>query len=178
MKNPGVVIPDAMTAIRALNEAIKQGGVTQRTLDLVHLRASQINGCSVCVGAAARVRKDGETEERLFSLVAWRDTPFFTDAERAALALTEAVTRLSDRTDPVPDEIWNASMSPPGKSPASTPAKSAGHCRPVGEYSTEVPQRTRTEVAARGRRTADLRRRGGGVQAGAAPPGVRWAFQL
>jgi len=53
MKNPGVAIPDAMTAIRALNEAIKQGGVPPRTLDLVHLRASQINGCSVCVGAAS-----------------------------------------------------------------------------------------------------------------------------
>ena len=107
MKNPGVVIPDAMTAIRALNEAIKQGGVPPRTLDLVHLRASQINGCGVCVGAVAKARKDGETDERLFTLVAWRDTPYFTDAERAALALTEAVTRLSDQTDPVPDEIWD-----------------------------------------------------------------------
>ena len=107
MKNPGLVIPDAMTAIRALNEAIQQGGVPQRTLDLVHLRASQINGCSVCVGAAAKARKDGETDERLFTLVAWRGTPYFTDAERAALALTEAVTRLSDQADPVPDEIWN-----------------------------------------------------------------------
>lgn len=106
MRNPAAVIPDAMTAIRALNEATKQGGVPPRTLDLVHLRASQINGCSVCVGAAAKVKKEGETDERLFTLVAWRDTPFFTDAERAALALTEAVTRLSDRTDPVPDEIW------------------------------------------------------------------------
>lgn len=107
MKNPGVIIPDAMTAIRALNEAIKQGGVPPRTLGLVHLRASQVNGCSVCVGAAAKAREDGETDERLFTLVAWRDTPYFTDAERAALALTEAVTRLSDRTDPVPDEIWD-----------------------------------------------------------------------
>jgi alkylhydroperoxidase family enzyme len=52
-------------------------------------------------------RKAGETDERLFGLAAWRDTPYFTDAERAALALTEAVTRLSDRADPVPDEIWN-----------------------------------------------------------------------
>jgi AhpD family alkylhydroperoxidase len=107
MKNPAVVIPDAMTAIRALNEATRQGGVPPRTLDLVHLRASQVNGCAVCVGAGARSRKDGETDERLFTLVAWRDTPFFTDAERAALALTEAVTRLSDRTDPVPDEVWD-----------------------------------------------------------------------
>jgi AhpD family alkylhydroperoxidase len=107
MKSPGVVIPEATTAIKALNEAIRQGGLPQRTLDLVHLRASQINGCSVCVGAAARARRDGETEQRLFTLVAWRETPYFTDAERAALDLTEAVTRLSDRVNPVPDEIWD-----------------------------------------------------------------------
>jgi AhpD family alkylhydroperoxidase len=107
MKNPAVIIPDAIAPIRALNDAVQQGGVPQRTLDLVHLRASQINGCSVCVGAAAKARKDGDTDERLFTLVAWRGTPYFTDGERAALALTEAVTRLSDRTDPVPDEIWD-----------------------------------------------------------------------
>jgi AhpD family alkylhydroperoxidase len=75
MKNPAMIIPDAMAPIRALNDAVQQGGVPQRTLDLVHLRASQINGCSVCVGAAAKARKDGETDERLFTLVAWRGTP-------------------------------------------------------------------------------------------------------
>lgn len=107
MKNPGLVIPDAMAAIRSLNEATTQGGVPQQTLDLVHLRVSQINGCSVCVGAAARARQKGETEQRLYTVVAWRDTPYFSDAERAALALAEAVTRLSDRPDPVPDEVWD-----------------------------------------------------------------------
>lgn len=110
MKNPAVIIPEAMAPIRALNEAVQQGGVPQRTLDLVHLRTSQINGCSVCVGAAARARTNGETDERLFTLVAWRDTPYFTDAERAALALAESVTRLSDRPDPVPDEIWDEAV--------------------------------------------------------------------
>jgi AhpD family alkylhydroperoxidase len=71
------------------------------------LRASQINGCSVCVDMHARIlSKAGETNERLFAVAAWRDAPYFTDAQRAALALTEAVTRLSDRADPVPDEIW------------------------------------------------------------------------
>src|SRR6266480_3140641 len=107
MKNPALIIPDAMMAIRALNEAATQGGVPQQTLDLVHLRVSQINGCSVCVGAAARARQKGETEQRLYTVVAWRDTPYFSDAERAALALAEAVTRLADRPDPVPDAIWN-----------------------------------------------------------------------
>lgn len=107
MTNPGMVIPDAMTAIRSLNDAVQQGGVPQRTLDLIHLRASQINGCAVCLGAASKARKDGETDERLSTLIAWRDTPYFTDPERAALALTEAVTRLADRADPVPDAIWD-----------------------------------------------------------------------
>jgi len=84
--------------------------VPKSTLELVHLRASQIKGCSVCLDMHARqARQSGETDERLFTVAAWRDAPHFTDAERAALALTEAVTRLSDRADPVPDEIWNES---------------------------------------------------------------------
>jgi AhpD family alkylhydroperoxidase len=98
VKNPGVVIPDALTAIQALNEAIKQGGVPPRTLDLVHLRASQINGCSVCVGAAAKATKDGESDERLFTLVAWRDTPSFTDAERAGPHRGRQPTQRPDRS--------------------------------------------------------------------------------
>jgi AhpD family alkylhydroperoxidase len=107
MKNPAMIIPDAMQALLALSASIKNGGVPQRTLELVHLRASQINGCSVCVDMHSRdLKKAGETNERLFAVAAWRDAPYFTDAERAALALTEAATRLSDRADPVPDEIW------------------------------------------------------------------------
>jgi AhpD family alkylhydroperoxidase len=87
---------------------VETGGVPPRTLALVHLRASQINGCSACVDGGARgAKKAGDTDERLFTVAAWRETPYFTDAERAALALTEAVTRLSDRPDPVPDEIWD-----------------------------------------------------------------------
>ena len=108
MKNPAMIIPEAMQAIQALNAATQQGGVPEPTLALVHLRASQINGCSVCVhSGASHARKAGETEDRLATVAAWRDAPFFTDAERAALALTEAATRLADRPDPVPDEIWD-----------------------------------------------------------------------
>lgn len=107
IQHPGKLVPDAMTAIKSLVEAVRDGGVPHRTLDLMHLRVSQINGCSVCAGAAAKARETGETDQRLFTVVAWRDTPYFTDAERAALALTEAVTRLSDRADPVSDEIWD-----------------------------------------------------------------------
>ncbi|MGV3618413.1 MAG: carboxymuconolactone decarboxylase family protein [Fimbriimonas sp.] len=108
MKNPATLLPDAMPAVQSLFKAIHGGGVPPTTLELVHLRVSQINGCSACVEMGRRqAKRSGESEERLFAVAAWRDAPFFTDAERAALALSEAVTRLSDRTDPVPDEIWN-----------------------------------------------------------------------
>ncbi|MGC1105543.1 MAG: carboxymuconolactone decarboxylase family protein [Candidatus Acidiferrales bacterium] len=107
MKNPAMLFPEAMQALMALGKAADQGNVPQRTFGLVHLRASQINGCSVCVDMHWRMlKKEGETDERLFAVAAWRDAPYFTDAERAVLALTEAVTRLSDRPDPVPDGVW------------------------------------------------------------------------
>ena len=77
------------------------------TAFLVHLRARQINGCSFCAEMHSRELKEaGEPAERIWTIAAWREAPYFTDAERAALALTEAVTRLSDRADPVPDDIW------------------------------------------------------------------------
>jgi AhpD family alkylhydroperoxidase len=103
-----MVLPDAMKPIQALFAATKQGGVAEATLELVHLRASQVNGCGACVDSGARsARKAGESDERLFAVAAWRETPYYTDAERAALALAEAATRLSDRPDPVPDDIWD-----------------------------------------------------------------------
>jgi AhpD family alkylhydroperoxidase len=103
-----MILPDAMDAILALFKATRKGSVPSATLELVHLRASQINGCSACVDSGARsAKKAGETDERLFAVAAWREAPYFTDAERAALALTEAATRLADRADPVPDEIWD-----------------------------------------------------------------------
>ena len=107
MKNPVWIIPEAMQALEALKKAAEKGGVSARTIQLVELRASQINGCSVCADMHPRLmRKLGESDERIFAVAAWRHAPYFSDAERAALALTEAVTRLSDRADPVPDEIW------------------------------------------------------------------------
>ena len=108
MKNPVMILPDAMKAMMALNKATPKDDVPDVTRKLVHLRASQINGCSVCVDMHSReLKKAGESDERIFAVAAWREAPYFTDAERAALALTEATTRLSDRPDPVPDEIWN-----------------------------------------------------------------------
>jgi AhpD family alkylhydroperoxidase len=108
MSNPAMVVPKAMQALQALGALTQHSGLKEGLLELVYLRASQINGCSVCVDGHPRLaKKMGETDERLFAVSAWRDSPYFTDAERAAFALTEAVTRLNDRTDPVPDEIWN-----------------------------------------------------------------------
>jgi len=92
MKNPAMIIPRAMEALQNLAKASEQRGVPKKTLDLVHLRASQINGCSVCVDMGFRFKKADETIERLFAVAAWKDAPYFTDAERAALALTEAAT--------------------------------------------------------------------------------------
>jgi AhpD family alkylhydroperoxidase len=107
MTNPVFVLPDAMEALLALAKSTQRAGLPRETALLVQLRASQINGCSVCVDMHARELKEaGTPDERIFAVAAWRDTPYYTDAERAALALTEAVTRLSDRADPVPDEIW------------------------------------------------------------------------
>ncbi|NIJ31669.1 carboxymuconolactone decarboxylase family protein [Sphingomonas oligoaromativorans] len=108
MKNPVLVIPEAMQALMALNKATEMSGLSEVTIKLVHLRASQINGCSVCVDMHAQeLKKAGETDRRIFAVAAWRDTPFFTEAERAALALAEAVTRIADRADAVPDDVWN-----------------------------------------------------------------------
>ena len=110
MTNPAFVVPDAMQALQALGKAVQESGLPPRTIELVNLRASQINGCGVCAVQHPRIAKKlGETDERLFAVAAWREAPYFTDAERAALALTEAATRLSDRADPVSDEIWDES---------------------------------------------------------------------
>ena len=88
MPNAATIVPDAMKALYALGKSAEKGGVPARTIALLHLRVSQINGCSVCVDRHARdLQKYGETNERLFTVAAWRDAPYFTDAERAALAL-------------------------------------------------------------------------------------------
>jgi len=108
MENPAMIVPGAMDALLAFSKLGKDGTVPATTIDLIHLRVSQINGCSVCVDMHWKgARAAGETDERLFAVAAWRDTPYFTDAERAALELAEAVTRLSDRADPVPDANWD-----------------------------------------------------------------------
>ena len=107
MDNPASFLPDSMKGIQTLIKAAHSAGVPRATMELAHLRASQINGCSPCVySGAVSAKKAGESDERLFVVAAWRETDLFTEAERAALALAESMTRLSDRAEPVPDEIW------------------------------------------------------------------------
>src|SRR3712207_1414349 len=107
MANPAFAVPGAMDALMALSKAISQVRIPERMLELMHLRASQINGCGVCAVQHPKIaRRLGETDDRIFAVAAWRDAPFFTEPERAALALTEAVTRLADAADPVPDTVW------------------------------------------------------------------------
>jgi AhpD family alkylhydroperoxidase len=108
MTNPALSVPGVLAALQALSAAAGAAGLPQSTIDLVHLRASQINGCSVCVDMHTRgAKRAGDTDERLFTVAAWREAPYFSEAERAALALAESVTRLSDRPDPVPDAVWD-----------------------------------------------------------------------
>ncbi|CAN5179993.1 carboxymuconolactone decarboxylase family protein [soil metagenome] len=107
MKNPVMVVPDALQPLLDLGKAAREAGLPPKTAELIHLRAAQINGCSYCTEMHSRELKNaGETDERIFTVAAWREAPYFTDPERAALALTEAATRLNDRPDAVPDEVF------------------------------------------------------------------------
>jgi AhpD family alkylhydroperoxidase len=108
IEHPVLADHDAMKAMQTLSKVAGRGGLPAETAYLVHLRASQINGCSVCVEMHSReLRESGSSEERIATVAAWREAPYFSDAERAALALTEAGTRIADRPDPVSDQIWD-----------------------------------------------------------------------
>lgn len=107
MQNPVFVVPGAMDALMALGRAERATGISEHILELVHLRASQINGCGVCVHMhAAALRKAGTADETIDTVAAWRDAPFFSDDERAALELAECMTRQADRGDAVPDHVF------------------------------------------------------------------------
>ncbi|WP_308282479.1 carboxymuconolactone decarboxylase family protein [Pseudonocardia nigra] len=102
--------PEAYAAMLGLEKYLHSSGLPKNTLELVKLRASQINGCGFCVEMHSHdLKADGETDERLFAVVAWREAPFFTPAERAALALTEEATRLGP--EGVSDEVWKDATS-------------------------------------------------------------------
>jgi len=97
--------PDGYKAMSALETYVRQSGLEHSLLELVKTRASQINGCAFCLDMHTKdARAGGETGQRLYALSAWPETPFFTDRERAALAWTEAVTRIADTH--VPDDVF------------------------------------------------------------------------
>jgi AhpD family alkylhydroperoxidase len=101
------LVPDALKAMHRLTKAAQEGGLPTTTAKLVELRASQINGCSFCAEMHSRELKEaGEPDERIWTVAAWREAPYFTEAERVALELAEALTRIADRPDPVSDELW------------------------------------------------------------------------
>ena len=113
MDNPALSVPGALEALQGLSqaagEAARKAGVPETTIDLVSLRASQINGCAVCLDMHSRAAiRRGISPEQLATLAAWRDAPYFDEAERAVLALTEAGTRLADQGRAVPDELYEA----------------------------------------------------------------------
>src|SRR6202789_4733342 len=96
---------EALQAMYALEHTIRQGGLETKLLELVRMRASQINGCAYCLDMHSKdARAEGEAEQRLYGLNAWRETPYYTDRERAALEWTEAITLIS--RDQVPDEVY------------------------------------------------------------------------
>ena len=112
IQNPAQSAPEAMAALLSLaqvaHEAAAQAGLPQSTVDLVDTRASQINGCAVCLDMHSRAaKKHGISDQQLHTLAAWRDSPYFDEPQRAALALAEAGTRLADRPDAVPDDVWD-----------------------------------------------------------------------
>lgn len=97
--------PEAYGAVVELGRRISESGMDRALYPLIKIRASQINGCAFCIGMHTReARRRGEAEERIYALNAWRESPLFSDAERAALGLTEAVTLISETC--VPDEVW------------------------------------------------------------------------
>jgi AhpD family alkylhydroperoxidase len=108
IESPALAVPGALPALQALSGAVREAGVSEITIALVELRASQINGCSICCDIHSRqLVLAGEPAHRVNLVAAWRESPYFSDAERAALALTEAATRVADRADAVPDEVWD-----------------------------------------------------------------------
>jgi AhpD family alkylhydroperoxidase len=112
IQNPAQTVPGALDALlsfaKVINDAAAKAGIPPSTVDLVETRASQINGCAVCLDMHTRAaKKHGITDQQLNTLAAWRDSPYFDGAQRAALALVEAGTRLADRSDAVSDDVWS-----------------------------------------------------------------------
>ncbi|MET9328560.1 carboxymuconolactone decarboxylase family protein [Tsukamurella sp. NPDC003166] len=109
MTNPAMALPGAMDALMKLGAVVAETGLSPELLELVNMRASQLNGCSTCLDGHWRTaRKHGASDDKLFAVGAWRHTPYFSDAERIALEMTEELTALAGASDAVPDELWEA----------------------------------------------------------------------
>lgn len=105
IKNLQTILSDAWGPMVALGKSLSASPIPEKTRGLVHIRTSQINGCAVCL--YGHIAKSDETKERLGSVAVWREAPFFSEPERAALGLAEAITRIADQTERVPDSVWN-----------------------------------------------------------------------
>jgi AhpD family alkylhydroperoxidase len=107
MTSPLYLLPDVLKGLMAIGQ-VRDEGVSEKVLGIVHLRASQINGCAFCNDMHAReLKAAGAAEDYIWAIATWRESILFNDAERAALALTESATRIADQPDAVPDAIWN-----------------------------------------------------------------------
>jgi AhpD family alkylhydroperoxidase len=111
MPHVATLVPEAAKAMYALSKSASRQGLPETTKFIVHLRASQINGCSFCAEMHSReLEEAGESSERIWTVAAWREAPYFTDAERAALELTEALTRISEQAAEHYDEQARAAL--------------------------------------------------------------------
>ena len=147
--SPALTVPGALKPLQEIGNAAKQADIAETTLYLVELRASQINSCGVCVDIHSReLRHSGEPDERINTVAVWRDVSYFTEAERAALALTEAATRLADRPDPFRTTCGKR------RAPLRRDAARRARARDRRDQRLESPQR---------QHEADQRRLGGSV---------------
>jgi AhpD family alkylhydroperoxidase len=163
-----------LKALQGVGNAVKQADIPETTLYLVELRASQINGCGVCVDIHSRELKHaGEPDERINTVAVWRDVSYFTEPERAALALTEAATRLADRPDPVPDDVWDNAAAP-----LRQPAARRARARDRRDQHLESPQRhheaDQRRLGGRVGCPKPERQRGSLTRAGSTAPAVRY----
>ena len=140
--------PEAIKAMIGLEQRIGKSSLEKGLVELVRLRASQINGCAFCMDMhTADARKGGEDDRRLATISAWRETPFFSDRERAALAWTESLTLIS--TDHVPDEVWEE-VEPAFHVPRSSPTSPCWSLQSMaGTVSPSRSERPRLDPFAR-----------------------------
>lgn len=111
MTNPAMLLPGVFDALMAMHKSVADTGLPQDLCEMVNMRASQLNGCSTCLDGHWRLaRRFGVSDEKLFAVGAWRDSPYFTEAERVALEMTEELTHLSIKPEAVSDDLWERAV--------------------------------------------------------------------